>query len=235
MKIWVILRRNLIMALLPVLLMGYFALSYIFAEQRSVGKIIVVDAGHGGIDPGANRSGILEKDINLDIALALRDILKNDGVKVILTRDIDVELSGLCDNKKVRGRYRRDLNARLEMIQESDADLFVSVHTNASYKAKRRGFECFYFAKSEQGKLLAVAIQEQLRRVAPISQDAESAGFFVLRRNKVPAVLVEVGFITNPEERTLLQSEEYQRKLAEAIALGISDYCQSASLPSAKF
>ncbi|MBP2656454.1 MAG: cell wall hydrolase/autolysin [Firmicutes bacterium] len=235
MQVWVLSWRKLMMALLPVLVIGYLALSHLFAQPRSAGKIIVVDAGHGGIDPGANRSGILEKDINLDITLAIRDMLKNNGVKVVLTRDTDVDLSGLCDNERVRGRYRRDLNARIEMIQESDADLFVSVHTNASYKTKRRGFECFYSAKSEQGKRLAVAIQEQLRRVAPISQEAEPADFFVLRRNKVPAVLVEVGFITNPEERALLQSNEYQRKLANAIAFGISDYYKSAFLPSAKF
>lgn len=198
------------------------------------GKIIVVDAGHGGIDPGANRPGVLEKDINLAVALQVRNVLQSSNAKVILTRDTDVELSGLCDNENVRGRYRRDLNARLEMIQESDADLFVSIHANASSKQQRRGIECYYFAKSEASKTLALLIQEQLRTVAPISQEAEPAGFFVLRRNKVPAVLVETGFITNQEERALLQSPEYQRKLAEAIVAGIDKYYQAAFFKLAK-
>lgn len=225
MNLYYIKKRTLILVFLPAMIfVVYHILSYLTTGQTLAGKIIVIDAGHGGIDPGANRPGVLEKEINLEIALHLRDVLKSYDAKIILTRDTDVELSGLCDNEKVRGRYQRDLNARVEMIQESDADLFVSVHANASSNPKRRGIVCYYAAKSEAGKKLAYAIQEQLRMIASICHEAEPANFFVLRHNKVPAVLVEVGFITNPEERALLQSPEYQRKLAEAIAEGISRY-----------
>lgn len=229
MKVCFIAKRYIILAIIPVILVGYFISSNMFAGQTLAGKIIVVDAGHGGIDPGANRPGILKKDINLAIALQVRDILKYHESKVVLTRDTDIELSGQCDNEKVRGRYHRDLNARLEAIQESDADLFVSIHANASSKPQRRGTECYYAAKSEAGKALALAIQEHLRLIAPISQEAEPADFFVLRRNKVPAVLIEVGFITNPNERALLQSPEYQRKIAEAIVSGIAQYYTASS------
>jgi len=197
--------------------------------QSLEGRIVVVDAGHGGIDSGANRPGAIEKEINLAIALQVRDNLKGYGAKVILTRDSDVELSDLCDNEKVRGRYRRDLNARLEMVEESDADLFVSIHANASTNPRRRGIECYYAASSEAGKRLALAIQEQLRSVAPVSQVAKSADYFVLRRNKVPAALVEVGFITNAEELALLQTPEYQRALAVAVASGIDRFCKESS------
>lgn len=204
-------------------------LSGLPAEQMISGKIIVVDAGHGGVDSGANRPGVLEKEINLAVALQLRDALKIHNAKVILTRDTDTELSGLCDDEKVRGRYHRDLNARIEMIQESDADLFISIHANASPKPQKRGTECYYSNKMENSKKLALAIQTQLDTIAPKSQDAEAARFFVLRRNTVPAVLIEVGFITNPEERAKLQSPEYQQSLAQAIAAGIVNYYQQTT------
>lgn len=224
MAVYYIARRNFLWALFPAIVFTFIVLYDMSVGHSLTGKIIVVDAGHGGIDSGANRPGVLEKEINLAIALQLRDALKEREAKVVLTRDTDVDLSDLCDNEKVRGRYRRDLNARLEMIQESDADLFISIHANTSSKPRRRGVECYYAAGSDAGKLLALAIQDQLRTVAPISQNAKPADFFVLRRNKVPAVLVEVGFITNKEEADLLQSSEYQRGLAKAIASGITAY-----------
>lgn len=210
--------------------LGYIV-SPLPAEQPVSGKIIVVDAGHGGVDSGANRLGVVEKEINLAIALQLRDALKAHGAKVILTRDTDTELSELCDNEQVRGRYHRDLNARVEMIQESDADLFISIHANTSFKQQKKGIECYYSNKIENSKKLALAIQERLGTIAPVSQGAEPARFFVLRRNTVPAVLVEVGYITNPEERANLQSPEYQGKLAQEIAAGVTNYYQQAIGP----
>jgi N-acetylmuramoyl-L-alanine amidase len=229
MKVYYLSRRCLWLVLLPVLVCVHVVFSDMAEDKSLAGKIIVVDAGHGGVDSGANRPGVREKDINLAIALQVRDGLQGSNAKVMLTRDTDVELSGSCDNEKVRGRYRRDLNARLELIQESDADLFVSIHANASSNPRQRGVECYYYSKSEAGKTLALLIQEQLRTVAPISQEAERANFFVLRRNHVPAVLIETGFITNPNERVLLQSPEYQRKIAEAIVSGIVKYYQTSA------
>lgn len=214
---------------MPVCLILCWLVSFLASGQSLGGMIVVVDAGHGGIDSGANRPGAVEKQINLAVALLVKDYLKEYGAKVILTRDTDVELSELCDNEKVKGRYRRDLNARLEMVEESDADLFVSIHANASANAGRKGIECYYAGSSETGRRLAVAIQEELRSVVPLSQVAKPADFFVLRRNKVPAALVEVGYITNAKELKLLQTPEYQRKLAAAIAAGISRYCRTAT------
>ncbi len=234
MKVYFIAKRYFGLVILPVMVLSCFALANLVSEQSLAGKILVIDAGHGGIDPGANRPGVLEKNINLAIALQVRDVLKDREAKVILTRDTDTDLSNECDNDKVRGRYHRDLNARLEAIQESDADLFVSIHANASSKSGRRGIECYYNDRSEAGKLLALTIQEQLSSLAPISQAAEPGDFFVLHRNKVPAVLIEVGFITNPEERVLLQSPEYQRKLAAAIARGVEKYYQSVAYKFAR-
>jgi N-acetylmuramoyl-L-alanine amidase len=222
MKIWFISSRYYIFALLPLLVVLGFTLTLVIAEQSS-GKTIIIDAGHGGIDTGANRPGISEKDINLAVALKVCDILQSHQFNVVLTRDKDIELSGLCDNDKVRGRYRRDLNARTAAIEKNHADLFVSIHANACSEAKRRGIEC-YFAQSEESKKLAAAIEEQLGMIAPVNQKAKKGNFFVLRRSKVPAVLVEVGFITNQEEANLLETAQYQQKVAESIAKGILQY-----------
>ncbi|MBP2651334.1 MAG: cwlD 3 [Firmicutes bacterium] len=223
MKILHLRKQQFILFLLPAVLL----LSTLYAHDHANslnGKLIVIDAGHGGIDPGANRPGILEKDINLAIALELKDVLNNYGAKVLLSRQTDVDLSPECDNEKVRGRYHRDLAARVEMVEESDADLFISIHANAVNNPKRHGAEVFYYAKSAAGKGLANSIQIELSKVTQVVQAAKTADYFVLRRNKIPAALIEVGYITNAQEKTALQTTAYQKKLAEAIAAGIHNY-----------
>ncbi|MBP2628859.1 MAG: cwlD 3 [Firmicutes bacterium] len=224
MKILYIAKRHFILLLLPMILLIGTLYAHDGMTYKLSGKIIVVDAGHGGIDPGANRPGVLEKNINLAIALDLKNVLNEYGAKVVLSRQGDVELSTECDNEKVRGRYHRDLTARVEMAEESDADLFISVHANAVSNVKRQGAEVFYYAKSDASKALSDSIQAELGKVAKAAPTPNTADFFVLRRNKIPAALIEVGYITNIEELSLLQSPEYQQKLAEAIAKGIYNY-----------
>ncbi|MDF2875686.1 MAG: cwlD 3 [Sporomusa sp.] len=224
MRILYIGKRHFLFFLLPIMVLGTL---YAYNVPPIItGKVVVIDAGHGGIDPGANRPGVLEKDINLAVALQLKEVLNQYGAKVVLSRQQDVELSPECDNDKIKGRYHRDLMARVEMVEESDADLFISVHANAVKNAKRHGAEVFYYNKSEKGKALANSIQTELCTVTETSRSAANADYFVLRRNKIPAVLIEVGYITNIEERQLLQVPEYQRKLAEAIAKGVYTYYQ---------
>lgn len=230
MKMLYISKHKLLLTFLPALaLCGMLVFCNAANDTPLSGKIIVVDAGHGGVDTGANRPGVKEKDVNLAIALQVKEVLNNHGAKVILSRDSDIELSGFCDNKRVKGRYRQDLAARLELVEESDADLFISIHANSSSSAKKRGSECFYYAKSECGKALANSIQEVLNAEMPGTSKANPGDYFVLRRNQIPATLIEAGYITNPEERALLQSPEYQRKVAEAIAGGILKYYQDTS------
>ena len=162
MRVLCIGKRSFILFLLPVILL----LSTLYAHNTTLnGKVIVVDAGHGGIDPGANRPTVLEKDINLAIALELKDILNQYGAKVVLSRQADVDLSPECDDEKVRGRYHRDLTARVEMVEESDADLFISIHANAVANAERHGAEVFYDANSQAGKSLSNLIQDELCKV----------------------------------------------------------------------
>jgi len=224
MKMFYLAKRHFISFLVPTMLL--IGTLYVHEDSYSKlsGKIIVVDAGHGGIDPGANRPGVLEKDINLAIALELKTVLNQYGAKVVLSRQTDIELSTECDNEKVRGRYHRDLTARVEMAEESDADLFISVHANAVSNTKRQGAEVFYYAKSATSKALSNSIQVELGKVAKTVPTPTTADYFVLRRNKIPAALIEVGYITNIEELSLLQSPEHQQKLAEAIAKGINNY-----------
>lgn len=224
-------KRRLLLCLLPVIfLLGMYGAYATVSVKLLAGKIILVDAGHGGIDPGGNRPGIKEKDINLAVALKLKEVLNGYGAKVVLSREIDGDLSPQCDNEKIIGRYRRDLAARMEMVEESDADLFISIHANTNHNPRRRGAETFYYRKSETGKNLAEAIQDALSKIAPGAGQAAPGDFFILRRNTIPAVLVEVGYITNPEESQLLQSDQHQQKLAEAIAQGICSYHQSSLL-----
>ncbi|SHI66135.1 N-acetylmuramoyl-L-alanine amidase [Propionispora hippei DSM 15287] len=225
MKVFCIVKVHLIYYILLILLM--VSSTYAFEEKNGnklSNKVIVVDAGHGGIDSGATRPGVDEKDINLAVALQLKNILNQKGAKVIMSRQTDIELSNECDNEKVRGRYHRDLMARVEMVEESDADLFVSLHANAVRNDKKRGAEVFYYNKSEAGKTLANLIQTELCNVTGISCSVQNADYFVLRRNKIPAVLIELGYITNTEERQLLLAPDYQQKLARAIAEGICKF-----------
>lgn len=225
-------KRRLFRCMLPVFLLFSLYEAYtIMSGNPLAGKVILIDAGHGGLDPGGNRPGIQEKDINLAVAIKLKEVLNNYGAKVMLTRDADHDLSNECDNEKIVGRYRRDLAARLEMVEESDADLFISIHANTNANARRRGAETFYDRKSDCSKALASAIQTELAKITPAATQAAPANYFVLRRNKIPATLLEIGYITNPEEKLLLQSAEHQQKLAEAVAQGINNYYQNMLLP----
>lgn len=233
MAVWKIEKHVILCIIFLVVFLTGIIICWATSSSRLAGKIIIIDAGHGGIDPGANRPGILEKDINLAVALYIKNILNSHGAKVILSRESDVDLSDQCDNTKVRGRYHKDLAARLELVEKSDADLFVSIHANSNGNAKRRGAECFYSAKSAPGKVLANTIQAELHTTVNANEKANPGNYFVLRRNKVPAVLIEAGYITNREERTLLMSSDYQQKLASAIASGIIKYYQTHSGPFA--
>lgn len=224
-------RHALPLILVPILLASCMLAGQTMNASLLAEKIIIVDAGHGGIDPGANRPGVKEKDINLAIALKIKESLNGYGAKVILTRESDIELSGECDNPKVKGRYHRDLAARLELVQESDADLFISVHANSSANSQRHGPECFYAPKSAPGKVLANAIQVELNSIIPSQDKANPANYFVLKRNKVPAALIEMGYITNPAERNLLENPEYQQKLSDAVTRGIIQYYREATNP----
>ncbi|MFZ5633117.1 MAG: N-acetylmuramoyl-L-alanine amidase family protein [Bacillota bacterium] len=182
------------------------------------GKVVVVDAGHGGCDPGAIYKDIYEKHINLQIAIKLKEVLEQTGVKVILTRHGDYHL--------VKESQRRDLGKRVELANSSKASLFVSIHVNTHHSASRSGAEVFYYPKSEKNKLLAECILGQLQSIHSTSPErtVKTSDYYVLRNTGIPAAMVEVGFLSNPEDRKRLLSGDYQLLLARRISCGILKY-----------
>ncbi len=179
------------------------------------GLVVVVDPGHGGSDPGAVVKGTREKDLTLNIGLLLKALLEEQGAKVVMTRTTDKDLGGTI---------REELSRRVAIVKESRADLYVSIHANRD-SCNCWGAQTFYQkAGTPEGKALAMAIQDQLRRLTPTTRHALAADYYVLRTSPVPSAIVEVGFLTSGQEHAKLLQPDYQKVLATAIALGIADY-----------
>lgn len=192
-------------------------------------KIIVLDAGHGGIDPGAmnNDKTILEKDVNLAITKKLRDLLEASGATVIMTRDKDVSLYEEDGNKTIRQKYNENLRNRKNIIDQSDADVFVSIHLNAFEQSKYYGAQTFYPKGKDDGKELAQFIQDELKRVVDQDNDRKIKprdDIYLLKNTTMPSVLIECGFLSNEKESKLLADSKYQDKVAWAIYVGIQKY-----------
>lgn len=188
--------------------------------------IIVIDAGNGGNDMGASsRSGVSERDINLIIAKKLEGLLQREGFKVILTRR---------DEKAIASTKSKDMAKRVDIANSSDADIFVSIHLNKFSQSQYYGAQTFYMEGSQQGERLAKAIQSRLLEELDrgnTRQAKASNSYYVIRNVKVPAVIVECGFLSNPDEEKLLQQDEYQQDIAHAIYMGIKDYFSTAGTP----
>lgn len=185
---------------------------------------IVIDAGHGGFDPG--KIGInnsLEKNINLSIAIMVKELLELNDIKVVMTREDDNGLYSSSD----RNKKNADLKKRVEIIDEINPSLVVSIHQNSYSDSKIKGAQVFYHKKSNEGKTLAETLQTQLvdsldKTNHRIAKSNES--YYMLKKTECPLVIVECGFLSNPTEAELLISEEYQQKVAWAIHLGIIQY-----------
>ncbi|RJX23270.1 MAG: N-acetylmuramoyl-L-alanine amidase CwlD [Dethiobacter sp.] len=188
------------------------------------GRVIGIDPGHGGYDPGAKRGGVQEKDVVLEISLFLREYLQQGGAWVVMTRDRDTDLLEIMAGPK----KRLDMQNRLQIVEEAGVELLVSIHTNSINSSRWRGAQVFYQEGHEEGKLLAAAIQDELRRVLKNTDRlAKGGNFFMLRESSMTGALVEVGFLSNPDEARLLTAPEYQKKIAWAIYLGIIKYLTS--------
>ncbi len=193
-------------------------LSYALGNQ-----VILVDAGHGGVDPGAiGASKVLEKDITLAIARKLGDELSKAGALVIPTRLYDEDLAGDEFTGTIRERKREDIAKRVELAKKNHADLIISIHTNAETSRRWTGSQAFYEPGQEESKIIAKSVQAHLQKeLKNTSRSAAAADFFLMRRTDIPAVLVEVGFISNPGEEKLLSDPEYQSRIAHAICMGL--------------
>lgn len=195
---------------------------------KDKGKItIVIDPGHGGRDPGkVGVNGALEKDINLSIALKLKDILEQDNFNIIITRTEDVGLYSESDSNKKRA----DLNKRIEIINSSNALFAISIHQNSFTQESVKGAQVFYHAQSEQGKKLATIIQDQIKETLKDGNHRKpksDTNYYLLKHTKCPLIIVECGYLSNRREADLLLDEEYQKKLASAIHQGILKYLET--------
>ena len=198
-------------------------LSAVFSSDLK-NKLIVIDPGHGGADPGAQNSGLVEKDVNLDISLRLRKVLESKGCKVVMTREVDKDffLPGFVQGRMAK---RAELDQRNNLASENNADLFISVHANSFPQRNTYGMETYYHLKSAPGKALAELIQEQLTLLQSDNKRKAKAGdYYLINQSKMPAVIVEVGFLSNPRERKLLILDNYRDLVAIAIGTGIEHY-----------
>ncbi|MBR6186713.1 MAG: N-acetylmuramoyl-L-alanine amidase [Clostridia bacterium] len=182
------------------------------------GQVILVDAGHGGTDGGARArdSGALEKELNLRVALLLRDALTQSGAQVIMTRETDTQFSQ---------QKRQDLNARLDLAREGGASMLISVHMNEYRTRRESGPQVFYRQGQEQSRLLAGCVQEALiAELQPAKERAALAGDYFILSLSIPSVLVECGFLSNAAEEKLLLDPDYQARVASAIRDGVIAY-----------
>jgi N-acetylmuramoyl-L-alanine amidase len=189
------------------------------------GKIIYIDPGHGGPDGGAGDKDALEKDIALNVSLMIRDYLQEQGALVLMTREEDKDLADE-DTKGYSRRKVEDLHKRLNLINESEADMFLSIHLNSIPSPKWSGAQTFYNPKFEENKALAKAIQGEItRNLENTSREAKGLqSVYILKHSKKAGALVEIGFLSNPEERKRLLEEEYQEKVAASIYQGVLNY-----------
>ena len=187
--------------------------------------VVVLDAGHGGKDPGKiGINGVLEKDINLAITLKTKDLLEKEGVEVVLTRTDDNGLYEAADGNKKRA----DLNRRCEIIEESNADFVVSIHQNSYNDESVRGAQMFYYKSSEKGKALAEILQTEFNEsVSAKAHKIKGNGeYYMLLHVSCPIVIAECGFLSNWEDAEMLRTENYQDEVAEALAKGILQYIE---------
>lgn len=188
------------------------------------GPVIVIDAGHGGVDPGkVGVSGVLEKDVNLAVAKKLQARLTADGFTVVMTRTEDAGLySDTATNKK-----REDMAARVRLISDADPELTISIHQNSFPDASCKGAQVFYYKDSEESRMLAELLQKtfpEVLRDGNTRQAKANSDYYLLKRTECPIVIAECGFLSSPEEERLLSTAEYQEKVADALYEGIKQY-----------
>lgn len=217
------------------------------------GKKIVIDAGHGGIDPGTgSKAGLLEKELNLDLALKLKRRLSMVGVYCVMIRETDCDFSDsrpsqfpidpsksmkkidvdrqaskdfLSSNEDFSTKKRRDLGYRTRVANQSGADIFLSIHANSFPQSIYRGAQTFYEKCDPKSKCLAEAIQYHLvRRLGPNRRRAKIGDYRVLNDTDMPGAMIEVGFLSNPEEAELLADDGYRERIANAIFHGVVDF-----------
>lgn len=205
-------------------IIGICTFDFVSADTNDLplfGRVIYVDAGHGGVDPGAMYKDIMEKDINLSISKILEDKLTKLGAIVYLTRygDYDLAINNTINRK------RSDLSRRGNIINRSMCDLFVSIHLNAESTGVWRSAQVFYDDINEKNEVFAKILQNNLKKRLNSNREYKlSSDLYLQKRIKQPGVLIEVGFLSNASDRYLLKQESYQNKIATVIADSMIEY-----------
>jgi N-acetylmuramoyl-L-alanine amidase len=192
--------------------------TYVDASQpKLLEKKIYIDPGHGGKDPGATYKDLKESNINLEISKELKKELEKKGAQIYLTRNGDYDLS----KNKTSNHKKSDLLNRAKIINESDCDIYISIHLNSDPSPTWNGTQIFYTNKNKENKKIAETIQQQLNTKRSIK---ELKNMYLFDRITKPGILVEAGFISNSNDRYKLTNEEYQKELAQLITKGIIEY-----------
>lgn len=194
--------------------------------------VIVIDAGHGGLDSGAvGVTGVLEKDVNLSIVLALKEMFEMSGFEVVLTRDEDISIytPGV---EGIRNQKLSDMDNRLKIIQSYPDSIFLCVHQNNFTDPQYFGGQMFYNNNNPQNRTLATIMQKRFAELRPGNdREIKLSGeeLFLLKSNQNPSLMIECGFLSNPEEEQLLSTWEFQQKVAFTIYGGVLEFIDATS------
>ncbi len=218
-------------AIMLILIAGtYFAITkgLQHTSKETEPKVIVIDPGHGGFDPGkVGVNNLLEKEINLGIALKLKPLLEEKGYKVVMTRETDDSLH----EEGSKGKKQEDMRRRVECINENNPLLAVSIHQNSFTEASSHGAQVFYHSSSSEGEAFAKIMQAKIKEVVADDNHREAKSnenYYMLKKTKCPLVIVECGFLSNYEEAEKLGTEAYQELMAKGILEGILAYLESS-------
>lgn len=236
----IIIRKGILVSLVLFLLLASTIYlnrnTLLHAVQIRNQSIVLIDPGHGGMDGGATtKNGIKESNINLEISFKLKELFEENGWKVIMTRDEDIGLNS--NTGTIRSKYVQGLINRKKIIEREKPDYVILIHLNSFPDPSCYGAQTFYSKKTPESKLLSEQIQKVL--VEEIDNEnrrksKEKNDVLLLKNNGIPTVLVECGFLSNPEEEKLLQDDAYQILLAQCIYQGLAEYCEKTNNPPKK-
>lgn len=232
---FVLKRRNILVASVLVIVFLTFILCFGVLSKNGVGEAstnktrIVLDAGHGGIDGGVVgvKTGVKESEINLKVVKKLENYLISAGFSVVLTRNSDAGLYGVA----TKNLKRKDMEKRRDIINAANPHLVVSIHMNKYSLSTRRGAQVFYKAEDENAKILAASVQQSFNQMESASRTCTilTGDYYILNCSNFPSIIAECGFLSNPEDESLLITEEYQGEVAYAIFKGIVSYMAEVS------
>lgn len=212
--------KTLMMALFFLSIFCFSKVSAITHDYTLLGKTIYIDPGHGGPDSGAISKNFYEKEMNLVLSKKLGKYLSEKGALVYYTRDGDYDLAKSKNNRK-----RNDLYARVKLINNSKCDLYISMHLNASPSRKWNGIQIFYSNVLKENKKVAEVITNTMKEnMKNVREYKKENGYYMYSKLKVPGVLVEAGFVSNPNDNYKIRQEEYQDILVKNIAKGVEVY-----------